>query len=363
MEQVTLLEKKFLTHTDAVKQVWHIRLDISKTNIHYQPGDILCLFVPNSDQLVEEILTFFNLDRETKFTLKKVEHSVKNLLKYQFELGKVSFDLLKHLATLRNDEYLLSILLNKIELESFLYGKNNLDILQYFNAQDLDFLTFIDLLAPLTARSYSIASSPLRHPKEIDLTIGQESFNKNGEKILSHTSSYLEKLNIGDEIKVEHLPNPAFKLPQLNDNILMIGAGTGIAPYIGFLQEREYSHATGRNWLIFGNRNQDKDFLYKQQLEYWQQNGLLNRLDAVFSRDHLDKVYVQHIIKEHSDKIWQHIENNGFIFICGDAIKMAKAVDQVLVNIIENNTELDNKQSKKFLLGLKKTKRYMRDVY
>lgn len=223
----------------------------------------------------------------------------------------------------------------------------------------------VGLLRRLTPRLYSIASSQAEVDEEVHLTVGLVEYDHNEEKRYGGASSFLaQRLEEGGEVKVFIEHNNNFKLPE-DDNtpIIMVGPGTGIAPFRSFIQERENRDAEGKNWLFFGDRTFTQDFLYQVEWQKYLKSGALSRLDVAFSRDQVEKVYVQHRILENAEQVWQWIQEGAYIYVCGDATRMAKDVHDALVIVAEQEGKLARDEAEQFINDLRKAKRYQRDVY
>jgi sulfite reductase (NADPH) flavoprotein alpha-component len=222
-------------------------------------------------------------------------------------------------------------------------GKDVLDLLDIQPTRRLDPKIFIGLLGRLQHRSYSISSSPLAHPGDIHLTVATQRWQSEGRTRGGACSTYLvERLKVGEAIEFFVSPNTAFRLPpRPSSSMIMIGPGTGIAPFRGFLHHRRALGATGRNWLFFGDRHREHDFIYADELQDMNRDGLLTRLDLAFSRDQTQKLYVQHLMQENEREIFTWLQDGAFIYVCGDANHMARGVDQALHHIIARQGGID----------------------
>jgi sulfite reductase (NADPH) flavoprotein alpha-component len=232
---------------------------------------------------------------------------------------------------------------------------------------DVKFPTIEYLMAPLKPlkpRLYSISSSPQAHPGEVHLTVAKVAYHSHGRKREGVCSTYLSDHQLDRPVKVYIHSNKAFRLTENNDApAIMIGPGTGIAPFRAFLEEREARVAKGKNWLFFGDQHQATDFLYEEQITRWMKSGLLSRFDTAFSRDQTEKIYVQNRIIEHADEFYAWLEEGGYIYICGDASRMAKDVDAAIHKAVEIAAGKTADEAKDYVETLKKEKRYLRDVY
>ena len=221
------------------------------------------------------------------------------------------------------------------------------------------------LLRPLQHRAYSIASSSKKHPETVHLTVRSIRYQTHNRQHKGVCSTFLADLvDENTEIPCFFTHNNIFGVPENNDApIIMVGPGTGIAPFRAFLQEREFRNAKGENWLFFGDRNVATDFIYREELEAMHQSGLLTRLDLAFSRDQEDKIYVQDRMRANGKKLFAWLEEGSYFFVCGDAYRMAKDVDKALHEIIAEQGNLSEEQTIEYVNDLKKHKRYVRDIY
>jgi sulfite reductase (NADPH) flavoprotein alpha-component len=220
-------------------------------------------------------------------------------------------------------------------------------------------------LKKMQPRLYSISSSPKAHPGEVHLTVGVVRFDIGGKLRKGACSTFLaERVSGETPVPVFVHPSPGFKIPKdLDAPMIMVGPGTGIAPFRAFLEERQAIGATGRNWLLFGDQKSSTDFLYREQLEGWQKDGFLTRFDTAFSRDQAEKVYVQNRMVENAAEMWAWLEAGGYFYVCGEAARMAKDVDAALHKVCELAGKLDAESAIAYVKNLKTQKRYCRDVY
>ena len=259
----------------------------------------------------------------------------------------------------------------KLKLEDFLEegvpdAMDILDVLQLCPDVSISATEFVSSLSPLNPRLYSIASSPKKFADQVHLTVGRVAFEKGGRQRLGVASTMLsDRLNTGDTLRVfVHSNHTGFTVPADPDvPMIMVGPGTGIAPFVAFLQERQAIGARGKNWLFFGDQRKSFDFLYKDELMSMIKSGVLTRLHTAFSRDGDTKTYVQHRMMEQSGDLWNWIQQGAYVFVCGDASRMAADVDNTLVEIAEQQAGMTNEQAKSFWSDMKRQKRYVRDVY
>ena len=252
---------------------------------------------------------------------------------------------------------------NKEALIEYMWGRELIDLFKEYPQGELSVEDFVGLLRPMPPRLYSIASSLSTHHEEVHLTVAVVRYDTHGRKRKGVCSSYLAE-RVGDSIPCYFHPNKNFKLPEESDKpIIMVGPGTGIAPFRAFIEERKAIGATGKNWLFFGDRSYKTDYLYGNEWESYQKDGLLNRLDLAWSRDQDKKVYVQHKMLEKGAELWNWLDNGALFYVCGDASRMAKDVDHALRTIAQEQGSMSEEDSATWVKSLQKEKRYLKDVY
>lgn len=362
--QVEIVEKIQLNGKGSNKETWHIELAAQASNIEYQPGDSIEVYASNHPDLVSNILNQINLSATEKVDFNGKEITLEEALLYHFEITLITPKVLKNYATLLSNDELNLLLDDAKKMESFLYGTDLLDLVTNYKAQ-LTASKLLEILRPLSPRAYSIASCPEETEGEIHITVGAVRYNKNGRKRGGICSTFLsDRANIGENLKVRIKPNLQFRLPQdPSKAIIMIGAGTGIAPYRSFLQHRSITQSSGKNWLFFGDQHFTTDFLYQSELLKYRKDGLLTKLDVAFSRDQEEKIYVQNQLLNNGKEIWDWLQEGSHIYICGDRKKMAKDVKSALLKIFVDHGKLSEKESEDLLLQFKKEKRFQEDVY
>jgi len=245
---------------------------------------------------------------------------------------------------------------------------DDLDVLDFLTAFKTIKIPFSDLLQTipvLNPRLYSIASSLKKHANQVHLTVGKVTYEKNNRVRKGVASTMLaDRVTSGSKVKVFVQPSHGFTVPENSQApMIMVGPGTGIAPFVSFLQEREATGAKGDNWLFFGDQKSGTDFLYREMLEGYSENGLLKRLDTAFSRDQEHKVYVQDRMRENGEEIFRWLESGGYFYVCGDASRMAKDVDSALHEIIAQHGKMSADEAKAYVKKLAEANRYERDVY
>lgn len=360
--EVEIIEKIQLNGQGSNKETWHIELDAP--NIEYQPGDSLEVFASNPPKLVEAVIETLNLNPAEKVNVLDNETTLENALLHHYEITLVTPKVLKSYATFLSNTDLDHLLDDAVKLESFLYGTDFLDLITNYKTQ-LTSAQLFEILRPLPPRAYSIASSPQESEGEIHLTVGTVRYKKDERQREGVCSTFLaDRVDTGSTLKVRIKPNLQFRLPEDGaKDIIMIGAGTGIAPFRAFLQHRDVTNATGKNWIFFGDQHFSTDFLYQSELLKYRKEGVLTKIDVAFSRDQEEKIYVQNKLTKSGAEVWEWLQNGAYIYICGDRKKMAKDVKSALLAIFVQHGKLTEEESEALLLNMKKEKRFQEDVY
>lgn len=352
-----LLVNRLLTAENSSKETRHYEISIAGSGLSYEAGDALCVVPTNCPNLVADILKAIHCEGA----------DLENALRTQFEIKLPSKELLQEIATRSGNQELNGLLLanDKEALNDYLWGRDTLDLLLQNPTAEFSAAEFVALLKPLQHRAYSISSSGKANPETVHLTVASVRYDGFERSHKGVCSTFLADLTDDrTEIRCFFTPNKVFRVPENNDlPIIMVGPGTGIAPFRAFLQERETRGAKGKNWLFFGDRNAETDFIYRDELEQMGNSGLLNRLDLAFSRDQEEKIYVQDKMREHGAELFEWLEQGGYFFVCGDAYRMAKDVDKALHDVIATYGNKSEQQAIDYVNQLKKDKRYVRDVY
>jgi sulfite reductase (NADPH) flavoprotein alpha-component len=280
------------------------------------------------------------------------------------EITQISKPLVQYLASQLNNDQLNTLSSSHQAFVDYCDKHQLIDLLQQFDAErTIPLANVLNQLKAITPRLYSIASAQTLYEDEVHLTINLDDATEAGDYGLV-SGLLCHEAKVGDVVKVYVEPNQHFKLPEdTNTAIVMIGAGTGIAPYRAFLQQRIEQQATGENWLLFGNPNFSSDFLYQAEWLKRQQQGYLKHIDVAFSRDQAEKIYVQHKLKAQAEKIWQWLQAGAYLYVCGDANQMAKDVEQTLIEIIAEQGQMSVDDAKNHIKQLKRTQQYQKDVY
>lgn len=360
----TLLTNQKITGRDSSKDVRHIEIDLAESGLNYQPGDALGVWYKNEAALVDEILKLVDIPAETKVEVSGELLSIKQALIEHYEITAANPQLIANYAQLSESKKLQKLQNNKEALREYSSKTQVIDVLSEkktkLTAQEL-----LGLLRRLTPRLYSISSAQSEVEDEVHLTVGVVEYDVKKARRTGGASGYLSQaLQEGDEVKVFIEHNKNFKLPEDdNASLIMIGPGTGIAPFRSFLQERDSRGASGKNWLLFGDRTFTQDFLYQVEWQRYLKSGLLSQLDVAFSRDSNKKVYVQDKLKQQAAQVWQWLNDGAYLYICGDAERMAKDVHSTLLEIAQTEGGLSLDSANEWLKELRKQKRYQRDVY
>lgn len=363
--KATLLEAQAITGQGSIRDVRHFELSLEDSKLHYQPGDSLGVWPVQDARIVDAILAETNIDAEQSVTVQEQTRSVREWLSHYRELTQLTKPFLVTLAE-HNASPELAHALSPEGLDAFrelLTTHQLLDALKRFPAV-WTAETFVNALRPLAPRMYSIASSQSVVDEEVHLTVANVQYEFNDEQRWGVASNYLSQLSEGDEVLVFVDPNSRFRLPEdHNKDVIMIGPGTGIAPFRAFVQERGAQEAAGRNWLFFGNPNFTSDFLYQTEWLRAVEEGQLHRMDVAFSRDQKEKIYVQHKLLENATDIYEWIQSGAHIYVCGDANHMAKDVHATLQQIAQLEGGLDDEAARQWIDELSAQGRYARDVY
>lgn len=346
------------------KQTSHVELDLGESGIEYVVGDSLGVCPTNCDELVSLLLERLAATGDEPVTVNRTSTSLREALTRYCCLTEITEDLLSCVADAADDEE-APTLRSMIDDDGPINGCDVLDLLRLFPTAAPQPAAFIAALSTLRPRLYSISSSLAAHPRQVHITVGRVSWEHNGRCRKGVTSTmFADRINPGQTVHVFVQRSHGFTVPADNaEPMIMIGPGTGIAPFRAFLEEREARGATGRNWLFFGDRHEQSDFLYRNELESWQRSGLLTQLSLAFSRDGDQKVYVQDRMREAGADLWRWLENGASVFVCGDAKCMAVDVDRALRDIVAEHGGLSPEASKAYVETLSQSGRYQRDVY
>ncbi|MDA8151641.1 MAG: flavodoxin domain-containing protein [Acidithiobacillus sp.] len=360
-----LVEKVRLSGHGSSREVWHLELDLNGSGLHYVPGDIVSVNPTNPPQLVEELLDRLKLDPRAPVQARHGETPLMEALATHYEITKLTRPFLERYASLGNTKELRSVLAER-DINGFISwmdGREIIDIVDQYPVDAPDAQAFVDCLRPLPPRRYSIASSLMAAPGEMHLVVAAVRYTSHGRERMGVASTFLaDRVAVGGPVPVSIEPNAEFRLPEDPEQaVIMIGAGTGVAPFRAFLQEREALGAGGGNWLFFGDRHFSTDFLYQREWLRWLKDGRLTRMDVAFSRDQEHKVYVQDQLRARAGDMYAWLEEGAAVYVCG-AEAMGRSVQRTLVEIIQlSGRTLE--QAEEYILELKQAGRYHRDVY
>ncbi|MDC9593462.1 NADPH-dependent assimilatory sulfite reductase flavoprotein subunit [Xenorhabdus sp. IM139775] len=360
----SLLTNQKITGRGSDKDVRHIEIDLGESGARYQPGDALGVWFENDPALVDELMTLLWLDGSEQVNVHGKSLPLREALISHVELTQNTGVIVEKYAALAKDEKLLALVANKPALQQYARTTPLVDMVRAV-ASHPEAQQFIDLLRPLTPRFYSISSSQSEVENEVHVTVGVVRYDIEGRARTGGASGYLaDRLQADDNIRVFIEPNDNFRLPTDPDApVIMIGPGTGIAPFRAFLQHRDSQGEKGKNWLFFGNPHFMEDFLYQVEFQRHVKDGLLSRIDLAWSRDQQHKIYVQDKLREQGEEVWRWIQDGTHLYVCGDANRMAKDVEQALLDIISQQGGMDAEQADEFLGELRLGRRYQRDVY
>ncbi|MCV9878541.1 NADPH-dependent assimilatory sulfite reductase flavoprotein subunit [Brenneria izbisi] len=353
-----------ITGRNSEKDVRHIEIDLGDSGLRYQPGDALGVWFENDPALVREILELLWLKGDEPVSVEGNTLPLSQALKSHFELTQNTAPMVEKYALLSRDEALLALVSDKPALQQFAQRTPLADMVRQAPTA-LTSEQLISLLRPLTPRLYSIASSQAEVESEVHITVGVVRYEIDGRARTGGASGYLaDRLNEDDEVRVFIEHNDNFRLPAAPETpVIMIGPGTGIAPFRAFMQQREAEGATGKNWLFFGNPHFTEDFLYQVEWQRYVKEGLLTHIDLAWSRDQAHKVYVQDKLREKGAEVWRWLQEGAHLYVCGDANRMAKDVEQALLDVVVEHGGMDIEQADEFLSDLRLARRYQRDVY
>jgi len=349
------------------KETRHVELLLDNFGEEYEPGDCLVVLPQNDPALVDLLISTLGWSPDTQVLINDDGDTLnlKEALTSHFEITKLTKPLIENAATFFDNEELSEKVQDKAWIQNYIEGRDLIDLLNDFATTDLQPENMYQLLRKLPPREYSISSSYKATPDEVHITVGAVRYNAHGRDRTGVCSvQFAERIQEGDTVPIYLKRNPNFKFPQNEETpVIMIGPGTGVAPFRSYMQEREELGFKGNTWLFFGEQHFTTDFLYQTEWQEWLNDGTLSKLDVAFSRDTDQKVYVQHKIAENSEQFNQWIENGGVIYVCGDESKMAKDVHLAIREVLMKEQNLSEEDAEEYLKQLKRDKRYQRDVY
>ncbi|NLG45564.1 FAD-binding protein [Gordonia sp. (in: high G+C Gram-positive bacteria)] len=364
-----VVRNELLTAPESEKEVRHLVLDIEGSGLEYQPGDAVNVTPANEPALVAAIVERLGVPGETLIADRKGERTLTNALTHGFEITSTSPYLLDHLANARGITEVADLLVgDRAAIEAWSRGRDVLDLLNLDPTWSPTPEAFLAELRPLAARTYSISSSPSVHEGTLHLTPATLRHPAtdawgDGRDRGGAASTYLaDRVDEGDTVGIYVTANKSFHLPEPDTDIIMIGPGTGIAPFRAFLHERSNDDGNGRNWLFHGARHRDQDFLYREEMWAMEADGNL-RLDVAFSREQEEKVYVSHLMGGEGEELYSWIRDGAILYVCGDATSMARDVEETLTAIIRDYGDFDDDGARAEVERLREAGQYRRDVY
>jgi sulfite reductase (NADPH) flavoprotein alpha-component len=359
-----LITSQRITGCDSNKEVCHIEIDLADSGITYQAGDALGVWFDNDVELVAELIATLDIEPNATITIGDNTCSITEALTTTLDITQTAVNFVQFWAQHSQNEKLLALVADKNAIRDYAAKHQVIDVVKAAPAI-VDAQALVDALRKITPRLYSIASSQAEVEEEVHLTVGLVNYDANGHVRMGGASGFLAKrLHEGGEVKVFIEHNDNFRLPENGDiPVIMIGPGTGIAPFRSFMQEREAQQAKGDNWLFFGDQTFTQDFLYQVEWQGYLKSGLLTKLDLAFSRDQTEKIYVQDRLRENAVALFSWLERGAHLYICGDMSRMAKDVELTLVDIISDQGQLTEEQARQYLKDLRNAKRYQKDVY
>ncbi|MBO0882168.1 MAG: flavodoxin domain-containing protein, partial [Mycobacterium sp.] len=361
-----LAANTLLSGAGSTKEVRQIAFHLPEGTLRYHAGDALGVWPRNSPALVDEWLEVTGLDGDT--TVKVPDHGsmrLRTALTERFEIARITGDLLRFVAQRSGNAELTALVEpeNKSMLADWMWGRQTVDVLAR-SPVTASVDEWLMVLKPLAPRLYSISSASVDNPREVHLTVSAVRYHFEGTPRGGVCSTYLADHADGDDVGIFIQEANHFRPPTESDTpMIMIGPGTGVAPFRSFLHRRRLLGHTGPNWLFFGERNANTDFYYRDEIEAMQADGFLNELDLAFSRDQPEKIYVQDLMRRRGAEIWQWLQAGAHVYVCGDAHLMAKEVDRAVHDIVECHSGLDHEAAKAYVRNLSSEKRYQRDVY
>ncbi|MDQ8187153.1 sulfite reductase subunit alpha [Pelagicoccus sp. SDUM812002] len=355
-----LLNNYNLNGDESSKETRHVEISIEDSGFSYEPGDALAVLPVNDSQYVENLLKAagFTGNEEVEGT------TLRKALTENYDVTNLTLKTLKTYAELSGSQKLVEIADDKDAFKAYAWGRQFIDLLTEAPLNFEKPEALLALLGKLAPRLYSISSSPRAHQNEVHVTVGVVRYDAHGASRKGVCSNFLANHTGEEPVRIYFHHSKTFKLPQdSNAPVVMVGPGTGIAPFRAFLEERAATMASGKNWLFFGDQHAATDYLYQEQLSEYQASGVLTKLDTAFSRDQEQKVYVQDRMREKGAELYEWLETGGHFYVCGDASRMAKDVDTALHHVIAEHGKKTEEEAAAYVEAMKKSKRYLRDVY
>ena len=360
-----LKERVLLNGKGSAKETIHLEFSLAGSGMDYSVGDALAVLPHNAKDVVHSIIEVTKLNPEEIVSLKSEEFSVRDALTRHLDITAISKPVLTRYNEFAQSKELDILINDKDKLSDYIFGRQIVDVLIDFPAESIDAQQLVSIMRKLPPRLYSIASSPKAHQGEVHLTVGVVRYNTAGRERKGVCSSFLaDMVESGHPVDVYISPNKKFRLPDNSHTpIIMVGPGTGIAPFRAFIEERAEQDEAGKSWLFFGDQHYLTDFLYQSEIQGYLADGVLSKLDVAFSRDQAEKVYVQDKMLENATELYQWLEAGAVFYVCGDASRMAHDVDAALHSIIKNEGKMDTEKAEEYVKSMKSENRYLRDVY
>ncbi|MCE0558131.1 assimilatory sulfite reductase (NADPH) flavoprotein subunit [Motilimonas sp. E26] len=361
----TLATNQKITGRNSQKDVRHFEISLEDSGIQYRAGDALGVWFENDSELVDQVVKQVGLSGDEQVEVDGEKVSLRQALISHYELTQSYPGFVEKYAEISGSKKLAKIAADKAQAREYANSHQILDILAVKKNVSLTAEQLIAMLRRITPRLYSIASSQAEVDEEVHLTVGMVEFeNEQGEPRSGGATGFLKRLEEGGEVKVFVEHNDNFRLPANPETpVIMVGPGTGVAPFRAFMQERDAQSAGGKNWMFFGDQTFTEDFLYQVEWRGYLDSGLLTKMDVAFSRDQEEKVYVQHRLLENAAQVYQWLEDGAHFYICGDANRMAKDVNDALVKIVQEQGKKSFEEAEEYVSELRRAKRYQRDVY
>ena len=365
--QAALVERRPLTSGVSSKLTMHVAFDLADSALHYVAGDACGVIAQNDPALVDDIVTVLPFAAEASVGIPKLGSvTVYDALLHHTQPTRLTRKMVQAFAEKANCKTLAALLPAEqgAHLETYMYDRGLIDLLHEYPGVITTPEELVAILPRLAPRLYSISSSPAAHGRSLECTIAVVRYRSHNRERGGVASTMLaERVAAGATVPLYIQPNKRFRLPTAETPMIMIGPGTGIAPFRSFLHERQALGHKGRNWLFFGERSAETDFLYCDELQKMSADGHLTRLDTAFSRDQAHKIYVQDRMIEHGAELWKWLNEGGQVYVCGDASRMAKDVDAALHTVVETHGKLDAEAAREYVSQLHEDRRYHRDVY
>lgn len=359
-----LSNRQKITSRNSLKDIHHLEINIMGSNISYQPGDSVGIWYENDSDLINELLQIFHLTGHELVEIKGKSIFLNEALQKYYELTQNHPVVLRKISSISKDKFLLNLVQNQEQMIHFITTTPLIDMIRCISIR-LTPQELLTILQPMKPRFYSIASAQPEVGEEIHITVSVVRYKINGHLRSGGASSYLvDRLQENDELRIFIEPNKNFRLPNNSDApIIMIGSGTGIAPFRSFIQQRALDQSIGKNWLFFGNLKFTDDFLYQIEWQRYVKSGLLSKIDTAWSRDQAHKIYVQDKLLQNGTEIWDWIQSGAYVYVCGDAKRMAYGVEQALILLTSKYGKMNLEESNDFWNNMRTQHRYQRDIY